>query len=46
MDVEGEDLLQLLKKSKLKNVTKTFLEPKFFFIYCQIKKIRPDLVPL
>jgi len=29
MDVKGEVLLQLLNKSKLRNETKTFLEPKF-----------------
>jgi len=32
-------LLQLFNKSKLKNGTKTFLEPKFFPIYSQIKKL-------
>jgi len=32
MDVKGEVLLQLLNKSKLRNVTKKFLEPKFLFI--------------
>jgi len=30
MDVKGEILLQLLNKNKLRNGTKTFLEPKFF----------------
>jgi len=30
MDVKGKVLLQLLNKSKLRNGTKTFLEPKFF----------------
>jgi len=30
MDVKGEILLQLFNKNKLRNVTKTFLEPKFF----------------
>jgi len=39
MDVKGEVLLQLLNKSKLKNGIKTFLEPKFFSIYSQIKKL-------
>jgi len=36
MVVKGEVLLQLLNKSKLRNGTKTFLEPKFFSIYSQI----------
>jgi len=36
MDVKGEVLLQLFYKSKLRNGTKTYLEPKFFFIYIQI----------
>jgi len=36
MDVKGEVLLQLLNKSKLRNVTKTYLEQIFFFIYSQI----------
>jgi len=40
MDVTGKVLLQLLNKSKLRNGTKTFLEPIFFSIYIQIKKIR------
>jgi len=40
MDVKSEILLQLFNKSKLRNGTKTFLEPKFFSIYSQIKKIR------
>jgi len=35
MDVKDKVLLQLLKKSKLRNGTKTFLEPKFLFIYSQ-----------
>jgi len=39
MDVKGEVLLQLSKKSKLRNETKTFQEPTFFSIYSQIKKI-------
>jgi len=30
MDANGEVLLQLINKSKLRNGTKTFLEPKFF----------------
>jgi len=29
MDVKGEVLLQLLNKSKLRNGTKTYLDPKF-----------------
>jgi len=33
MDVKGEVLLQLFNKSKLREGTKTFLEPKFFSIY-------------
>jgi len=32
----GEVLLQLFNKSKLRNGTKTFLEPKFFSIYSHI----------
>jgi len=32
MDVKGEVLLQLFNESKLRNGTKTFLEPKFFSI--------------
>jgi len=32
MDVKGEVLLQLFNKTKLRNVTKTFLGPKFLFI--------------
>jgi len=32
MDVKGEVLLQLFNKSKLKNGTKTLLEPFFLFI--------------
>jgi len=36
MDVKGEVLLQLFSKSKLRNGTKTFLEPNFFFVYSQI----------
>jgi len=36
MDVKGEVLFQLFNKSKLRNGTKTFLETKFFPIYCQI----------
>jgi len=40
MDIKSEILLQLFNKSKLKTGTKTFLEPKFFSINSQIKKIR------
>jgi len=40
MDVKRKVLLELFNKNKLKNGTKTFLEPNFFFIYSQIKKIR------
>jgi len=36
MDVKGEVFLRLFNKSKLKNGTKTFLEPKFFSINSQI----------
>jgi len=36
VDVKGKVLLQLYNKSKLRNGTKTFLEPKFFSIYIQI----------
>jgi len=36
MDVKGEVLLQLFNKIKLRNGTKTFLEPTFFFLYSQI----------
>jgi len=36
MDVKSEVLLQLLNKSKLRNGTKTYLEPNFFSIYSQI----------
>jgi len=39
MDVKGKVLLQLFNKSKLKNGTNTFLQPKFFSIYSQIKKL-------
>jgi len=31
-----EVLLQVFNKSKLRNGTKTFLEPKFFSIYIQM----------
>jgi len=36
MDVKGEVFLQLFNKSKLRNGTKTFLEPQFFSINSQI----------
>jgi len=36
MDVKGKVLLQLFNKSKLRNGTKTVLEPKLFSIYSQI----------
>jgi len=39
MDVKGKVLLQLLYKSKLRNGTKTFLEPNFFSIV-KFKKLR------
>jgi len=35
VDVKDTVLLQLFNKSKLRNGTKTFLEPKFFFTYSQ-----------
>jgi len=38
MDVKGEVLLKLFNKSKLRNGTKTFFEPKFFSIV-KFKKI-------
>jgi len=36
MNVKGEELLQLLNKSMLRNGTKTFLELNFFSIYSRI----------
>jgi len=36
MDVKCKVLLQIFNKRKLRNGTKTFLEPKFFSIYSQI----------
>jgi len=36
MDVKGEVLLQLFKKSKLRNGIKTFLEPKFFLFVVKL----------
>jgi len=38
MDVKGESTLTTFNKSKLRNRTKTFLEPKFFSIV-KFKKI-------
>jgi len=38
MDVKGEVLLQLFNNSKLRNGTKTFLEPKFF-LFVKFKKL-------
>jgi len=40
MDVQGEVLVQLLNKSKLRNGTKTVLELIFFSIHSQIQEIR------
>jgi len=40
MDVKGEVLLQLFNKRKLRNGIKTFLEPKFFSVYCQMQEIK------
>jgi len=37
MDVKGEVLLKLFYKSKLRNVTKTFLEPKFSLFVVKFK---------
>jgi len=39
MDIKGEVLLQLFNKSKSRNGTKTFAEPKFFSTYSQFKKL-------
>jgi len=36
MYVKGEVLLQLFNKSKLRNGTETFLDPKFYSSYSQI----------
>jgi len=38
MDVKGEVLLQLFNKSKLRNGTKTFLEPKIR-VQCSFKSL-------
>jgi len=40
MDVKGKVLLQLLSKSKLRNGTKAFLEPKFFNFSLHIVKFK------
>jgi len=39
MDVKGEVLLQLFNQSKLKNGTKTFLEPIFSLFVVNFKKL-------
>jgi len=39
MNVKGVVLLQLFYKRKLRNGTKTYLEPKFFSILVKIKKL-------
>jgi len=39
MEVKGEVLLQLFNKSKLRNRTKTFLEPNFFSVIVKNKKL-------
>jgi len=39
MDVKGEVLLQLYKKSKLRNGTKTYLEQFFSLFIVKFKKI-------
>jgi len=36
MDVKGKVLLQLFNKRKIRNGTKTYLEPNFFSLYSQI----------
>jgi len=36
MDAKGKVLLQRFSKSKMRNGTKTTLEPIFFFIYSQV----------
>jgi len=40
MNVKGEVLLQHFNKSKLRNGTKTFLEPKFFLLIVKFRKLR------
>jgi len=37
MDDKGVVLFQLFNKQKLRNGTKTFLEPKFFYAYTIVK---------
>jgi len=39
MDVKGEVLIQLFNKSKLRNRTKTFLEPNFSLLIVKFKKL-------
>jgi len=39
MDVKGKVLLQLFHKYKLRNGTKTFVEPKFFLFIVKFKKL-------
>jgi len=39
MEVKGEVLLQLFNKSKLRNGTKTFLEPNFSLFIVKFKKL-------
>jgi len=39
MDVKGEVLLQFFNKIKLRNGTKTFLEPNFSLFIVKIKKL-------
>jgi len=39
MDVKVEVLLQLLNKSKLRNGTKTFIEPNFSLFIVKFKKL-------
>jgi len=39
MDVKVIVLLQLFNKSKLRNGSKTFLEPKFFSVRIKLKKL-------
>jgi len=46
MDVKGKVLLQVFNIIKLRNGTKTFLEPKRFSIYSQIKNIIGFSAPL
>jgi len=38
MDVKGKVLVEHFYKIKLRNGTKTFLEPKFFSTYSQIEE--------